>query len=74
MNGDDEPLPITIAHVNKDTRVSNSEMIELKRVLEEEIEYKNFKYIDIDRDESIVGDGDRDRHFHRFQPELIELL
>ena len=74
INDDDEPLPITLAYVNKDTRIPRDEIIELKRVFEEEIKYKKFKYIEIERDESIIVDGDRDRHFHRFQPELIELL
>ena len=74
LNDDDEPLPITLAYVNKDTRIPRDEIIELKRVFEEEIKYKKFKYIEIDRDESIIVDGNRDRHFHRFQPELVELL
>lgn len=75
MNEDgDNALPITMAYVNQDTRVNYKEIEELKRVFEEEIKYTNFKYVAIDRDESIIGDGDRDRHFHRFQPELIKLL
>lgn len=68
------PLPITMAFVNQDTRVNPKEIKELRRVLEDEINYSNFTYVEINRDESIIGDGDRDRHFHRFQPELIKLL